>query len=83
MIKTLVTESGFCTESIHQNWSSVELYNRYRFTYEVIIVAVLTYLLEVLTPEQLIDPTWVMKEADTKNPGQPLSACETSSIVMS
>ena len=47
----------------------MELYNRYRFTYEVLIVAILHYILE-LVPSQLLEhPLDLMAMLDELNPG--------------
>jgi hypothetical protein len=40
-----VHETGICVESTTEEWSSVELYNRYRFLYEAMIVGILAFFL--------------------------------------
>lgn len=49
---------------------SVELYNRYRFTYEVLIVSILTYILEIVPPDLLHHPLDLMEMLDELNPGE-------------
>ena len=69
LVHWLLEETGFCSESIHEEWSSVELYNRYRFAYEVIIVGILTYLLDVLPEGALDNPGLLIAAASTHNKG--------------
>ena len=54
LICWIVETTGFSDNSIVEEWSSVELYNRYRQFYEASIVGILTYLLEIL-PKELWD----------------------------
>lgn len=70
LVSWLLQETGFCSQSIHQEWSSVELYNRYRFVYEAIIVGILAYLLEVLPEGALNDPGPLLEAASTQNKGK-------------
>jgi hypothetical protein len=44
LIQWIVDKSEFCVESVEEEWSSVELYNRYRFLYEGIICGIVQYL---------------------------------------
>ena len=55
--------------SLKSKWDSVELYNRYRHAYEVIIVAVLIYVIEVVPPALLHHPELLMKFADEEYKG--------------
>lgn len=81
LVHWLLEETNLCAESIHPEWSSVELYNRYRFTYEAIIVGVLAYLLEVLPEGALNDPGPLLEAASASNKGkrsyEPLVAQQT------
>lgn len=53
LVSCLIQHTGFSELSIDGEWSSVELYNRYRQFYEAIIVGVLAYIVEVV-PDHLI-----------------------------
>jgi len=53
LISFLIESSGFSINSIEEDWSSVELYNRYRHFYEVVIVGIVEYLVEIL-PENIV-----------------------------
>jgi hypothetical protein len=53
LVSSLLRETELCELSIDEDWSSVELYNRYRQFYEAIIVGVLAYIVEVV-PDHLI-----------------------------
>jgi hypothetical protein len=66
----LVDKTGFCEASIHETWSSVELYNRYRFFYEAIIVGVISYIIEVVPPPQLQQPEILLEYAKHNNRGR-------------
>ena len=68
-MRCLIDETGFCSASLIEEWSSVRLYNRYRFAYEATIVGFLAYLLEVLPDGALNDPAWRMEAARVKNGG--------------
>ena len=62
-------ESGFASESLTEKWDSVELYNRYRHAYEVIIVAVVVYVQDVVPASLLKHPERLIEAADKKNKG--------------
>jgi len=62
-----VENTGFFEESIHESWSSVELYNRYRFLYEAIIVGVVAYVLEITLVHQLQNPEVLLEYAKNNN----------------
>jgi hypothetical protein len=53
-ISNIIQETELSELSIAEDWSSVELYNRYRQFYETVIVGVLAYIVEVV-PEHLLD----------------------------
>jgi hypothetical protein len=53
LISSIIQGSELSELSIQEDWSSVELYNRYRQFYEAVIVGVLAYVLEVV-PEHLL-----------------------------
>lgn len=56
LIRWLVLNSEFCVESICEEWSSVELYNRYRFLYEGVICGIVAYFKKHfpgMTPQQI------------------------------
>ena len=82
LICCLLDESGFCVQSIHQEWSSVELYNRHRFVYETIIVGIFTYLIEVLPTGALKHPDILLEAARTKNSGKSLSQMHGNFLVL-
>ena len=73
LIECLVVESGFATMSLKSKWDSVELYNRYRHAYEVIIVAVLSYVTEVVPPAHLHHPEVLIQFADVECKGTRVS----------
>jgi hypothetical protein len=75
LVGWLLETTGFCSQSINETWSSVELYNRYRFVYEVIIVGILAYLLEVLPAGALDDPGPLLEAARTQNKGKKNECC--------
>jgi hypothetical protein len=68
-MRCLIDETGFCSASLNEEWSSVELYNRYRFAYEATIVGILAYLLEVLPDGALNNPASLMEAARVNNGG--------------
>lgn len=70
LVQVLVKDSGFATESLNSKWDAVTLYNRYRHAYEVVIVAVLIYVREVVPPALLEHPEHLIKMADKDNKGQ-------------
>jgi len=69
LVSWLVDKTGFCEASIHEAWSSVELYNRYRFFYETIIVGIISYIIEVVPPQQLEQPELLLDYAKHNNRG--------------
>jgi len=69
LIEWLLEETGICSQSIKEDWSSVELYNRHRFVYEAIIVGILTYLLEILPEGALSSPELLIEAASLQNKG--------------
>lgn len=69
LTKCLIEESGFQVESLKEKWGSAELYNRYCFSYEVLIVAVLSYMLEVLPRDLLDQPQNLAALAKDASPG--------------
>lgn len=73
LIEQLLGRSGFQIQSIEKDWKGVELYNRYRFTYEALIVGMLQYLNEAL-PGRLSDPATLLAAAEARNKGDCASA---------
>jgi len=67
LMRCLTDETTFCSASLNEEWSSVELYSRYRFAYEATIVGNLAYLFEVLPDGALNDPASLMEAARVKN----------------
>jgi hypothetical protein len=69
LVRWLVENTGFCEATIVESWSSVELYNRYRFFYETIIVGILAYILEVVPRNQIEHPSILLQFAKDNNKG--------------
>ena len=61
--------SGFGVNSIVENWNSMELYNRYRHAYETLLVAIMTYLIDVIPISLLLQPSILISMAEEVNPG--------------
>jgi len=56
LIKWLVTDVGFCAKSCNEEkWDSVEKYNNYRFMYETLIVAIVTYFRGFLSKSHILN----------------------------
>ena len=68
-MRCLIDETGFCSASFIKEWSSVKLYNRYRFAYEATIFGILAYLFEVLPDGSLNDPASLIEAARVNNGG--------------
>lgn len=60
----IIDETGLCERSIEGDWTSVELYNRYEFFYETLIVGILTYLVKVVPGAILRDRAMLFRLAD-------------------
>ena len=69
LISWLVINSDICAESTTEDWSSVELYNRYRFLYEAIIVGIVAYINEVFPKHLLEQPDLLLQAASERNKG--------------
>lgn len=69
LIYWLICHTGICQDSLQEKWSSVELYNRYRFAYETFIVGILAYVLEVVPANLLEQPGLLLQVAKEQNPG--------------
>ena len=63
LVEWVLEETSFCEESIKEHWQSVELYNRHRFLYETIIVAIIAYLSDVLPANCFDDPESLLEAA--------------------
>ena len=63
LVEWVLEETSFCEESIKEHWQSVELYNRHRFLYETIIVAIIAYLSGVLPAGCFDDPESLLEAA--------------------
>lgn len=48
LVGWILTRTELCARSIHEDWNSVELYNRHEFFYETLIVGILTYLVGII-----------------------------------
>jgi hypothetical protein len=70
LISCLIQHTGFSELSIDGEWSSVELYNRYRQFYEAIIVGVLAYIVEVVPDNLLAQLDLFVEVALDKNQGK-------------
>ena len=55
LVAWVLDQTGLCGRSIHQDWTSVELYNQHEFFYETLIVAIMTYLTGVIPRAILLD----------------------------
>jgi len=69
LICWVVNQTDLSVQSISEEWSSVELYNRYRFLYEVAIVGILTYICETVPDELLSQPALLLEVAADRNQG--------------
>ena len=69
LICWIMEKTGLSEASIKEDWSSVELYNRYRFFYEVIIVGILAYITEVIPAHILNRPDILISAAADQNKG--------------
>ena len=81
LISWLVHETGFCVESTTEDWSSVELYNRYRFLYEAMIVGILAYILEVIPRHLLEQPRLLLRAIKVSKLSQPLKVLKSLSML--
>ena len=55
LVGWILTRTELCARSIHEDWTSVELYNRHEFFYETLIVGILTYLADIVPRVVLLD----------------------------
>ena len=69
LVEDLLWRSQFDVSSIHETWDRVDLYNRHRHCYETVIVAILAYVTEVFSTEDLADPVALMETVSANNGG--------------
>lgn len=55
LVAWVLEHTGLCERSIHEEWTSVELYNRHEFFYETLIVSIVTYLSGIIPRAILLD----------------------------
>jgi len=80
LICWILNQTDLSVQSISEEWSSVELYNRYRFHYEVTIVGILTYICETVPDELLSQPALLLEVAADRNQGSTSAYMESMAL---